>query len=262
MSAAVPGRCFFLDSCVALAEILGENKEVMEKFKTDVNRRGIQCYLSDSAAAECERKLNFSQTFFERVFQNFAEVHFSECRKQLGMKPYDPLCKEDYLIFASLFTELRKAMSPILSEPLRTLEIKMVLALEELLRKGGKIEFSSFLREVIAQAMLLAANLKIQKVKYITNEQGFFKKKNIVPDNATSERLLTSLHHSKYYPFHKDDADNISSAWAYRQSTKEDTVFVTFDFRSILFYAEEIFKVINLRCADPLYAVHFFLTRR
>jgi hypothetical protein len=241
-----------------LAEILGENKEVMEKFKTDVQRRDIHCYLSDSVVAECETKLNFSQTFFEKVFQTVAEVHFNECRKQRGMKPDDPLCKEDYLIFASLFTELRKAMNPIFGGPLRTLEIKMVLALEDMFRKADKLVFSVFLRGFIAQALVLAANLRIQKVKYITNEQGFFKKKNIAPDKTTSEKLLASVHYSKYNAFHKDDSDNISSAWAHRQSTGENTVFVTLDFRSVLFHAEEIFQVINLRCADPLYAVHFF----
>jgi hypothetical protein len=258
MLAAARKRCFFLDSCVALAEILGENREVMEKFKTDVQKRGIYCYLSDSVVAECDKKLSFSQTFFEKVFQTVAEVHFNECRTRLGMKSDDPLRKEDYLIFAGLFTELRKAMSPIFAKPLRTLEIKMVLALEDTLRKGVKLDFSVFLNGFIAQAMVLAAHLKIQKVKYITNEQGFFKKKSIAPDKATSEKLLSSLHYSKYDPFHKDDSDNISSAWAYRQSMGEDTVFVTLDFRSVLFYAEEIFNVINLRCADPLYAVHFF----
>lgn len=258
MSAATPRRCFFLDSCVAFAEMLGENREVMEKFKTDVQRRDIPCYLSDSVVAECERKLNSSQIFFERVFQTVAEAHFNECRKQRGMKPDDPLCKEDYLIFASLFTELRKAMSPILAKPLRTLEIKMVLALEDMFRRADKLEFSVFLREFIAQTMVQAAILKIQKVKYITNEQGFFKKKSIAPDKGISGKLLASVHCSKYNRFHGDDSDHISSAWAYRQSTGEITVFVTLDFRSVLFYAEEISKIINLWCADPLYAVHFF----
>lgn len=69
MSTAAHKRCFFLDSCVALAEILDENREVMEKFKTDVQKRGISCYLSDSVAAECDRKLSFSQTFFEKSFR-------------------------------------------------------------------------------------------------------------------------------------------------------------------------------------------------
>ncbi len=258
MSTAAHKRCFFLDSCVALAEILGENREVMEKFKTDVQKRGISCYLSDSVVAECERKLSFSQTFFEKVFQTVAEVRFNECRTKLGIKPEDPLRKEDFLIFADLFIELRKAMSPIFAEPLRTLEIKMVLALEDTLRRGVTLNFSIFLSRIIAQALVLAAHLKIQKVKYIINEQGFFKKKSVAPDKAMSEKLLSSVHYSKYDPFHKDDSDNISSAWAYKQSTGEDTVFVTLDFRSVLFYAEEIFNVINLRCADPLYAVHFF----
>lgn len=258
MSAAAPRGCFFLDSCVALAEILGENKEVMEKFKIDVQRRGIECYLSDSVVAECEAKLSFSQSFFEKVFQTVAEGHFNECRKQLGMKPDAPLCKEDYRIFADLFTELRKSMSPIFAGPLRILEIRMVLGLEDLLRKKGRLEFPAFLRGFIAQAMVLAAHLKIQSVKYIMNEQGFFKKKKIAPDDAVSARLQASVHQSRFNRFHKQDSDNISSAWAYRQSAGEDTVFVTLDFRSVLFYAEEIFQVINLWCADPLYAVHFF----
>lgn len=258
MGVAIPKRCFFLDSSVALAEILGESKEVLEKFKTDVQRRDINCYLSDSVVAECERKLDFTQKFFETVFQTVAEVHFNECREQRKMKQDDPLCKDDYLIFASLFTELRKAMAPIFAGPLRTLEIKMVLALEDMFRKGEKLGFSVFLRGFITQAMIQAAHLKINKVRYITNEQGFFKKKKIAPDKATSEKLLASLHCSKYDHFHKDDSDNISSAWAYRQSTGENIVFVTLDFRTVLFYAEEIFKVINLWCVDPLYAVHFF----
>lgn len=258
MSAPEPGRCFFIDSCVALAEMLGENGEVMEKFKTDAQRRGIHSYLPSSAVSECDKKLNFSQTFFEKVFQTFAEVHFNESRRQLGMNPGDPLCREDFRIFASLFTELRKSMSPILAGPLRTLEIKMVLALEDLLRKGARLEFSTFLRQFVAQAMILAAHLKIQKIKYIANEQGFFKVKNISPDRTTSDRLVAALRRARFSSFHIEDSDNISSAWAHKQSSGENTVFVTLDFRSVLCCAEEIFSNVGVWCADPLYAVHFF----
>jgi len=252
-----PKRCLFLDACVAFAEILGENKDVMEKLKLDVKRKRIPCYISKSAKVECERKLDYTQSFLESVFRTVAEGHFNFCRQQIGKNPSDPISKDDFQIFASLFNELRKSVSLILQRPLRTLEIKMVVAAEKVVKKGPKIDFRSFLQRFVTEALLLAAHIKIQKVKFITNEQGFFKKNPILPDRRVSDQLLAKIRASRRHPFHKGDADNISSAWAHMNKTGQITVFTSFDFRSIISHAEEIYKLIKLHCVDPLYAVQF-----
>jgi len=249
--------CLFLDTCVAFAEVLKENKDVMEKLKLDVKRKSIPCYISESAKIECERKLDYTQKFFESVFRTVAEGHFNFCRQQTGRNLSDPISKDDFQIFFSLFNVLRKSVSLILQRPLRTLEIKMVMAAEKVVKKGLKIDFSSFLQKFIAEALLLAAHLKIQQVRFIKNEQGFFKKSPALPDSRVSTQLMTNIHASGRYPFHKADADNISSAWSHMNTTGQKTVFISFDFRSIISHAEQIFKLIKLHCAGPLYAVQF-----
>jgi len=256
MSGSPPG-CLFLDSCVAFAEILEENKEIMEALKLNVKRRKIPCYISESAKIECERKLNRTQKFFESVFRIFAEEYFNFCRQQIGKDPNDPISKDDFQIFASLFNELRKSVSLVLQQPLRTLEIKMVMTLDQVVKKGSKISFSSFLQKFITEALLLAAHIKIQKVRFITNEQGFFKKNTVLPDNRISNRLLANIGASKRFPFHKEDADNISSAWSHMNTTGQKTVFTSFDFRTVISHAEKIYELIRLHCIDPLYAVQF-----
>lgn len=252
-----PKRCLFLDSCVVFAEILEENKDVMEKLKLDVKRRRIPCYISESAKIECERKLDYTQRFLGSVFRTVAEGHFNFCRQQMGKNPSDPISEDDFQIFASLFNELRKSVSLILQQPLRTLEIKMVAAAENIAKKGPKTDFGSFLQRFVTEALLLAAHIRIHKVKFITNEQGFFKRNPILPNTRVSNQLLAKIRSSRRHPFHKGDADNISSAWAHMNKTGQITVFTSFDFKSIISHAEEIFKLIKLHCVDPLYAVHF-----
>ena len=252
-----PKGCLFLDSCVVFAEILGEYGKVMDKLKLDAKRRNVPCYVSESAKAECERKLKNTQGFFGTVFRTFAEVHFNLCRQQIGKSPSDPISRDDFKIFASLFNELRISGTAVLQKPLRELEIEMVVSAEDLIRKGSTIDFASFMQIFISQALVLAANLKIRSIKYITNEQGFFKKNSALPDNSISAKLLANVHGDQSHPFHKDDADNISSAWSHMNSSGQNTVFISFDFRTVISHAEEIFNLIKLHCADPLYAVHF-----
>lgn len=252
-----PKGCLFLDSCVVFAKILAESERVMDKLEQDVKRKGVSCYFSESVKVECARKLNTTEVFFQQVFRTFAEGHFNFCRQQLGKNLKDPLSEDDFQIFASLFTQLRISTTAVLQEPLRTMEIEMALALESVTKKGVKMDFSSFLQNFISQALLLTAHIKIQKVKFITNEQGFFKSNKVLPDNNTTAQLMTKVHRQVGYPFHMEDADNISSAWSHMKNTGQKTVFASFDFRTVIFHAEEIFQIIGLRCADPLYAVHF-----
>ena len=254
---SLPKGCLFLDSCIVFAEILQENSEVMEKLKLDVKRRNLPCFLSQSAKTECERKLKASQIFFEKVFRTFAKGYFDDYRHQQGRNPADPLSRDDFKAFASMFNELKKVISYVLQKPLRTLEIKMILRIEDILRGSMKVDFDSFLNTFIGEALLVSAHLKIQEIKLITNEQGFFKNSSVMPDASITAKLLANVQSSNRYPFHEDDANNISSAWSYMNSMRQKTVFTTFDFRTVLSHAEQIFNLIGLHCVDPLYAVHF-----
>lgn len=249
--------CIFIDSSVAFAEILGENTDVMTKFKLDIARRSIPCYVSPSVVTECSRKLNFTETFFDNVFRTFAVGHFNACRQRQGQNTSAPISNSDYKIFEGIFSTLKKSLSPILQAPLRELEKKMVLEIEELLRKKVKIDINTFLNGFLGKAVSLAAYIRIQRVKFMVLEQGFFKKETTNPDAGTSAMLCLRVHASPRFPFHQDDADNISSAWLHKKNSGENTVFTTFDFRTILAHADEIFDLIGLYCADPLYAVHF-----
>jgi hypothetical protein len=229
----------------------------MDKLKLDIQRRSVPCYISTSAINECTHKLDFTENFFGNVFRTFAEGYFNNCRQQQGKSPNDPISKGDFRIFAGLFNEFRKNIGFVLQRPLRELEKKMILNVEQILRTKAKINFNSFLNGFIAQALFLSAHLRIQKVKFFVNEQGFFKKNSIMPDTNTTNRLLANVNSSQRFPFHREDADNISSAWAYMNKSGEKTVFASFDFRTVISHAEEIFKIISLQCTDPLYAVHY-----
>ena len=65
---------------MVFAEILGENTDIMAKFKLDMQRRSISCYISPSVVAECTRKLDFTEKFFDNVFRTFAVGHFNSAR--------------------------------------------------------------------------------------------------------------------------------------------------------------------------------------
>ena len=255
---ATPKGCIFVDACVAFAEILDENPDVMNKLKSDIQSKNIQCYISSSAIGECMRKLNYTERFFNNVFRTFAEGYFNDCRLQEGRSPNEPISKSDFKIFEKLFNQLRLTTHPLLQKPLKELEKNMVFVVEDLLRKKEKIDFGSFLRKFEGQALLLSAHLRIQSIRLFEKEQGFFKKSDILPDARISDSLMNNVQISRNYPFHEDDADNISSAWAYMNKNGFNTVFVTFDFRTIISHAEDIYRLIKLQCTDPLYAIYYF----
>lgn len=77
-------------------------------------------------------------------------------------------------------------------------------------------------------------------------------------DRQRSETVISRVRGSGKSLMHQADADNVLSAWAYGKNSGQDTIFVSFDFHTIVSHAEEIFKLIGLHCVDPLYAVHYF----
>ena len=243
---------------MAFAEILQEDPEVIGKLKLDIQRRQTPCYISVSATNECTKKLAFSENFFDRVFRTFAQGYFDHCRQQQGKNPNDPISEDDFRIFANLFDNLRKTMSPVLQKPLRELKKKMILSVEQMLRQKVRTDLNSFLQGFVGQALILSAHLRIERVKYFVNQLGFFKTNNILPDPTITAKLMANIRSSTMRnPFHQEDAENISSAWAHKNKSGEKTVFVSIDFRTVIAYAEEVLRLIGLQCADPLYAVHF-----
>jgi len=126
--------CIFIDACVAFAEILGENSDIMDTFKLSIQRKKIPCYISLSAIGECTKKIDFTHIFFEKVFRTFSEGYFKYSRQRQRKSPISPLVKDDFGIFEDLFNQLRKSTGAVLQKPLRELEKKMVFELERILR--------------------------------------------------------------------------------------------------------------------------------
>jgi hypothetical protein len=83
----------------------------------------------------------------------------------------------------------------------------------------------------------------------VTFQKGFVKVKNVTLDSRIVSRV-------EMLGIHKPDCDHIASAIIHQIGTTEKTVFVTFDFNSILDQRDAIQKQFSIECCDPLYALH------
>jgi len=245
--------CFFLDTIVVLSEILNEDATRIDKFKKDVDFHRIPCYICSSVERECKEKIESTLDFLGNVVRESVKFVLEESMRHRHVPTTSPIASEDIIALEELFSTLHgaaRAIRPVpLVNPIRIVEEWVTIFLGEKLEQGATIDISQFQRELVAKLLLLTSSIEDPYDELVTFERSFAKKISI----STEATIVDSLHG---IGIHDPDAIHIASAVAHQTNNHEKAVFVTLDYGSIIAKQDEIKRVVNIICCDPLYAIY------
>jgi len=231
---------------------LKENTSRIEKVKKDVNTYTIPCYICDSVRLECDKKIENTLNFLGTIVRESVKFALEESRRIRRISVDSPITSEDIIalekLFSSLYGAARATQLPLLS-PIRIIEEWVVAFLGEKLGQGSSTSISQFLVELIKKLLALTSSIQDPYDELVTFETSFARKITVIVDQP----IVDSLHGMG---IHEPDATHIASAVAHQTNNNEKTVFVTLDYDSIIAKQNEIKRVVNIVCSDPLYAIY------
>jgi hypothetical protein len=244
-----------LDTCIVLAEIFGENALRIEKFKKDCDFHNISCFVSHSVEEESYKKITEVTNFLGNTVRETIKYYLEESRKKRNVPLSDPIRTEDLKVLEELFSfyhnTVRKTKTG-LPISVSMIEEWVITFLGEKLDSGIKLGISQFQLELIKALMKLTSSIENLYDELVTFQRGFLKISNESPKPAD----LVVLEMLK---IHEPDASHIASAISHQNKMKEKTVFVTFDFSSILNKRHIIKKKLDIMCSSPLYALYHLM---
>lgn len=247
--------CFFLDTCIVLAEILGENTSRIEKLKKDSDFHRVPCFISDSIKKEVYKKITEVTNFLGNTVRETIKYQLEESRKKRNVSLTDPISTEDVKDLEDLFSYYHntvRATKKGLPVSVSMIEEWVITFLGEKLDERIKLDISQFQLELIKTLMKLTSFIENLYDELITFQRGFLKISNESPKPA--DLVLLEL-----LGIHEPDASHIGSAISHQNKMKEKTVFVTLDFSSILNKRHTLKRKLNIECSSPLYALHHLM---
>jgi len=251
LQASTPTGCFFTDTTVILSEILREHIARLEKFKKDVNFHNVPCFITDSIKQECDTKIENTVNFLGNITRESIAMALEDSRKNRRVPIESPMTSEDIIALEELFSLLHKATRATLqlTSPIQIVEEWAITFLGEILERGTEINISQFLVELVKKLLSLAGSIQDPYDELITFERSFVKKINIVVDASIVDSL-------RGLGIHEPDATHIACATSHSIRSGQRSVFVTFDYGSILSKKNDIKNALNQICCDPLYAIY------
>jgi len=248
--------CFFIDSNIILSEILKQNKPRIDKFKRDVDFHGIPCYISESAKRECDTKIETTLNFLGTIIRESIKLALEESRRNRRISITSPISSDDIIALEKSFSTLHGATRAIqlpLFSPIQIVEEWAVAFLGEKLEQGVSIDIRQFLVELVKKLLALTSSIEDPYDELVTFERRFAKKINVVVDASIVDLLDRGM------GIHEPNATHIASAISHQTNSNEKTVFVTLDFGSIIRRQDEIKRLLNIVCCDPLYAIYHLM---
>jgi hypothetical protein len=235
-----------------LSSILGQNAQRVEKLKKDSVSHKIPCYICDSVQQEISKKVKETSDFLGNVVRETMKFQLEECRKKHNIAVSDPMTTGDILALEDLFYyfyDSQKKTRVGLIAPIALIEEWAIPFLADILDKGIKMDIDGFLRELVKSLLKLTSEIGDLYDDLVTFQRGFVKACSV----ATDSRIVTEV---EALGIHKPDSDHIASVIIHQVGTKEKTIFVTFDVKTILDIRDELRKRYNIESCDPLYALH------
>lgn len=241
-----------MDTCILISEILQENTLRIEKFKNDSSNNGIPCFICNSVKLECDHKIESTLDFLGNVVRESIKLTLEEAQDNRGLPIDSPITSEDVIALERLFSALhgaaRATQLPLLS-PIRVVEEWAVAFLGEKLAQGVTVSISQFLVELIKNLLALTSSIRNSYDELVNFERSFAKRVSVTVDQP----IINSL---RGVGIHEPDATHIASVVAHQTSSSQKAVFVTTDYSSIIAKRDEIKRVVNIVCSDPLYALY------
>ncbi len=246
--------CFFIDTTVLLSEILNENTIRLEKFKKNIASYNIPCLITDSVKSECEKKINSTLDFLGKIIKESIAFQLEDTRQKRNLPNDSPMTIEDMIVLEQLFSSLHNLAraSFQLTSPIQIIEEWVIQFLDEEIKQGKKLGCSQFILELVKKLLVLTSSFQDTYDDLVTLERGLAKNIDIVPDASTIESL-------KELGIHEPDATHIACAFLHSLNKGQESIFVTFDYGSILSKRDVVYGLLKQRCCDPLYAIYYLL---
>ncbi|MEM0356963.1 MAG: hypothetical protein QXL77_01105 [Candidatus Bathyarchaeia archaeon] len=249
--------CFYLDACVILADILQESRyqKRIDKLKKDVHKYNITCYVSNSVEEECKTKIEKTVDFIDNVLRKTIIIFLEKGPYQQRELDKCKISNEDLHLLNDAFLTLmksqssKKGQSPLM-DPIRAIEEYVVIKMEEEIEKNSQITLSEFIKRITALILKETTRIKSEFQRLILFEGDYITRSDQKEDPLVTAKLVQSA------KIHYDDAVHISIVASHKKE-KGEAVFLTFDYHSILSKHNEIRKICDVVCCDPIYGLSY-----
>lgn len=246
--------CFYLDACVILADILQESRyqKRINKLKNDVRKYNITCYVSNSVEEECKTKINNTVDFIDNVLRKTIIIFLEKGPYQQRELDKCKISNEDLHLLNTAFLTLMKSGKKVgpLTDPIRAIEEYIVIKIEEEIEKNSQITLLEFIKKITALILKETTRIKSEFQRLIIFEGDYITRSEQKEDPLITAKLEQSA------KIHHDDAVHISIVASHKKE-KGEAVFLTFDYNSILSKHDEIRKICEVVCCDPIYGLSY-----
>ena len=224
----------------------------MDKFLSMKAKYNIPCYISSSVDEECKEKI---EEVLDFIGDNILLLRMRLAREKARTQHEILLTEEDILLIELLTGDLFKELSEkarLEGEPpeieqnlLRSLEYSLVDFFEQRFKENTSLsmkELEVFLAKVVEDFLLMKEAFNIQK-KELAQKIDITPEPDIVKD-------ICDL------GIPEKDSRHILSAMQYKFDRNILTVFLSFDYKHVVNFQEEIYMHWKFQVCDPLYAYY------
>jgi len=242
--------CFYLDSCVVLSDVLGQNKSRMDKFKNDVKNHGISCLVSKTVQKECEDKIKRTTDFLGNTLKDVLVAYLEGIRGPTRDLTSAKPSNNDLRIIEEAFLTINQSAREfdLFSDPFQAIEEWIVTSLDSEVTKMSKVSLSDFVQRLTATVLKETTRLLSDFETLVELEGDYVMKSSEIPDPVALGNLLA-------IGIHQLDAAHISSVKSHVGHKGQNAIFITFDYRSILLKGAEITQAGGIVCCDPIYGL-------
>lgn len=249
-------NCFYLDSCVVLSDILGQNKPRIEKLKSDVKSYEIDCYVSPSVVTECSNKIDKTINFLDFVLKKVIIAYLEGIQTKPRDLTITEVSNEDLHRIREAFLLVNQSYRKfdLVKDPFQAVEEWLVEKLDSEVESSSKTILSDFIASLTSTILEEITKLQSDFETLVDLEASYISLSSEMPI-----RLITDLLISR--GIHTADAVHISTAFSHQIKHSSKAVFLTFDYSSILLKWNDVqnsdARLKDIDCCDPIYGISF-----
>ncbi|MCW4050493.1 MAG: hypothetical protein NWE89_12245 [Candidatus Bathyarchaeota archaeon] len=241
---------FFLDTCILLNRVLGEDTSRTNKLFNDMGNNDALCWLSESVDIECNvtimKTINFIGDTLRDFFIGALEYLLSYQDRTMN----DKFTNKDIELIEEIFITIQD--SDVLKTPSRNLEEHIIHIAEDKLNKNEDFTFNELIINITTEILTLTNSLQDRYENIFL----IVKPKVAVYRERPDSTKVTQINNS-HRDIHNPDTVHLASVIKYKEKENKDAIFVTVD-NGMLKNRYMLRNRFDIVVSDPLYAIHKF----
>ncbi len=241
--------CFYVDSCVILSEILGQNQQKMKKLRKDILTNGIDCFISKSVADEVTEKIQSTSNFLGNILKETIIVYLEDSiTNPRDLTSINPTNNDLHILKEAFLTvNINIKYLNLITDPFRMVEEWLVEKFDDEISKNTKQTIGNIIINLTKIILQEVVKINMNYERIVQLEANYIHNSNQTPDNNTNRELQT-------LGIHRPDSDHISVIKSHFINTKENAIFLTLDF-GIIKKWNLIKNVFDIIVCDPIYGL-------